>query len=117
MHTNREWRPDTYSSEIGCYEPTVWVTRNSSFLPVIPDSLSHRIHATVTVSNTFRALASRGHFLQGIRPRLGQREAQTKSRTLSQHRFEINRSVVPLQNLVGLRQPDSGPFFLGGEIK
>src|ERR1700730_2377327 len=67
--------------------------------------------------NSLPVLASRRCFLQSIRPRLDQRQTQAKSRSLSRHRIEINRSVMPLQNLIGLRQPDSGPFFLGGEIQ
>src|SRR5690242_8797011 len=60
---------------------------------------------------------SRRSFAEGIGTSLDQGQAQSKRCALSFNGFEVNRTVVPLQNLVGLCQTNAGPTFFGGEIQ
>src|SRR5580698_5984151 len=52
-----------------------------------------------------------------VQARAGKRETKTKCGSLGFRRFEFYRTVVPLQDLVSLRQADAVAVFLGGEIK
>src|SRR5580704_6351069 len=46
-----------------------------------------------------------------------QRQDQAERRSVSVHRYEIHRTIVPLHDLVSLRQADSAAALLGSEIQ
>src|SRR5882672_9985970 len=62
-------------------------------------------------------LGPRGRFLYGIRPRFRQWQEQLEGSAASFRRLKVNRSIVPLHDLVGLRQPNPAATLLGGEVE
>src|SRR5215469_14001005 len=54
-----------------------------------------------------------GYIQSGVR----ERDAEPEGGALAFGGLEVQRSVVPLQDLVGLRQADAAAFRLGGEIQ